>query len=118
MRFFERETYARSVEKLTGERPLSAVVLVGRTNFRIPRHLVRTATQLLLMSPSFTGLRVRAVVDRLDLSDVTAHEGESWSAFSVRGCPWFVRTGYEPRYQKDDLRQVLAPRLTSPPPSS
>lgn len=109
MKFFERERYVRSVEALTGESPIAAVMLGGRTKFTVPRHLVRTATRLLLLSPTFLGRGVRAVVDTLEPSDVTADEGAKWSAIRIRGRRWYVLSGYEPRIAKGDLRRVLAP---------
>ena len=110
-RFYEQERYAGSIETLTGERPVSAVVLMGRTKFTRTQHLVRTPTHLVLVSPSAFGRSARAVVGTLQRSDVTEGEGKDWARLQIRGRNWFVLQGYEPRYARDELRRVLAPEI-------
>ena len=114
MKFYERDRYARTFEELTGEQPICAVVLRGRTSYRVPRHLVRTQSRLLLVSPKFFG-GPKNVVDTLQPSEVIVAESGRWSAakLSIGGRRWYVSSGYDTDETERDLRKTLAPP-TSP----
>ena len=106
MKFYERVRYAKAFEELTGERPISAVVLGGRTRYRVPRHLVRTESRLLLVSPKFLG-GPKKVVDTLQPSEVTVSQS-GWAKLCIGGRHWYVQSGYDTEETKRDLRKTLA----------
>ena len=114
MKFYERDRYARAFEELSGEKPVCAVVLRGRTSYRVPRHLVRTESRLLLVLPKFFG-GPRKVVDSLQPSEVTVAESGRWSVAKlfIGGRRWYVQAGYNTKETERDLRRTLT--LPAPP---
>jgi hypothetical protein len=114
VKFYERDRYARAFEELSGEKPVCAVVLRGRTSYRVPRHLVRTESRLLLVLPKFFG-GPRKVVDSLQPSEVTVAESGRWSVAKlfIGGRRWYVQAGYNTKETERDLRRTLT--LPAPP---
>lgn len=111
MKFYERDRYARSFEELTGEQPICAVVLRGRTGYRVPRHLVRTESRLLLVSTRFLG-GPKNVVDTLQPSEVSVAQSGWWSVakLCIGGRWWYVQSGYDTKETERELRKTLEPQ--------